>query len=122
MDKFWSIGHSFIHSFENMIESKTDNNRDRLHFLIQYTKGQAQSLVESCEYMSPDRGYQKAKMLHKENFGNEYRISCAYLEKTLSWPQIKSEDSRALQDYAMFLRSCYNAMEEMEYMEEIDTI
>ncbi|KAK0131909.1 hypothetical protein N1851_033296 [Merluccius polli] len=27
-----------------------------------------------------------------------------------------------LQDYAMFLRSCCNAMEEMEYMQELDTI
>lgn len=33
---------SFINSFENMIESKTDNNKDRLQFLIQYTKGPAQ--------------------------------------------------------------------------------
>lgn len=62
---------SFIHSFENTIERKTDNNRDRLQFLIQYTKGQAQRLVKSCEYVSPDRGYQKAKQFLKENFGNE---------------------------------------------------
>ncbi|XP_042566272.1 uncharacterized protein LOC122133673 [Clupea harengus] len=113
---------SFIHSFENMIEQKTDNNRDRLQFLIQYTKGQAQRLVKSCEYMSPDRGYQNAKQLLKENFGNEYKISCAYLEKVQSWTQMKSEDSKMLQDYAMFLRSCCNAMEEMDYMQELDTI
>lgn len=97
---------SFIHSFEHCIENKTDNNRDRLQFLIQFTRGQAQRLVKSCEYMSPDRGYQKAKRLLKENFGNEYKLSCAYLEKALSWPLVKSEDSRSLQDYAMFLRSC----------------
>ncbi|KAL2086463.1 hypothetical protein ACEWY4_017522 [Coilia grayii] len=113
---------SFIHSFQNMIERKTDNNRDRLQFLIQYTKGQAQRLVKSCEYMAPDRGYQMAMKLLKENFGNEYKISCAFLDKALSWPQIKSEDSKSLQDYAMFLRSCCNAMEEMSYMEELDTV
>ena len=113
---------SFIHSFENMIERKTDNHRDRLQFLIQYTKGQAQRLVKSCEYMAPDRGYQKALQLMKENFGSEYKISCAYLEKALSWPQIKQQDAKSLQDYAMFLRSCCNAMEEMSYMEELDTI
>ncbi|KAL2089185.1 hypothetical protein ACEWY4_016084 [Coilia grayii] len=113
---------SFIHSFQNMIERKTDNNRDRLQFLIQYTKGQAQRLVKSCEYMAPDRGYQMTKKLFKENFGNKYKISCAYLYKALSWPQIKSEDSKSLQDYAMFLRSCCNAMEEMSYMEELDTV
>ncbi|KAM7393992.1 hypothetical protein PAMP_020821 [Pampus punctatissimus] len=113
---------SFIHSFKNMIEQKTDNNRDRLQFLIQYTKGQAKRLVQSCEYMAPERGYQKAMQLLKENFGHEYKISCAYLEKALLWPLIKPEDSKSLQDYAMFLRSCCNAMEEMSYMEELDTV
>lgn len=109
---------SFIHSFENMI----DNSRDRLQFLIQYTRGQAQRLVKSCEYMTPYRGYQKAKKLLKNNFGNEYKISCAYLEKALSWPQMKSEDSKVLQDYAMFLRSCCNTMEDLEYMDELNTV
>lgn len=90
--------------------------------LSKYTRGQAQKLVKSCEYMSPTQGYQKAKQLLKENFGNKYKISCAYLEKVLSWPQIKSEDSRSLLDYAMFLGSSCNAMEETEYMEELDTI
>lgn len=113
---------SFIHSFKNMIERKTDNNRDRLQLLIRYNKGQAQKLVQSCEYMAPQRSYQKAMQLLKENFGHEYKISCAYLEKALSWPLIKSEDSKSLQDYAMFLRSCCNAMEEMSYMEELDTV
>ena len=48
---------SFIHSFEHMIESRTDNNQDRLQFLIQYTKGQAQQLVKSCQHMDANRGY-----------------------------------------------------------------
>ncbi|XP_063046862.1 uncharacterized protein LOC134440668 [Engraulis encrasicolus] len=113
---------SFIHSFQNMIERKTDNNRDRLQFLIQYTKGQAQKLVKSCEYMAPDKGYQKALKLLKENFGNEYKICCAYLERALSWPHVKSEDAKSLQEYAMFIRSCCNAMDEMCYMEELDTV
>ncbi|XP_060799417.1 uncharacterized protein LOC132901020 [Neoarius graeffei] len=113
---------SFIHNFKNTIERKTDNCRDRLQYLIQYTKGQAQRLVKSCEYMEPDRGYEKALKLLKENFGNEYKISCAYLEKALSWPQIKPQDAKSLQEFAMFLRSCCNAMEEMTYREELDTI
>lgn len=112
---------SFIHSFEHIIENKTDNNQDRLQFLIQYTKGQAQELVKSCQHMDPNRGYGKARQLLKEHFGNEYKISCAYIEKALSWPTIRSEDSRALQDFALYLRGCCNAMEQLEYMEELDT-
>ncbi|XP_061753152.1 uncharacterized protein LOC133550969 [Nerophis ophidion] len=113
---------SFIHSFEHMVESKTDNDKDRLQFLIQYTKGHAQKLIKSCEYMSPDRGYQKAKRLLKENFGHDFKIACAYLDKVQTWPQIKAEDSKSLQEYAMFLRSCCNAMEDTDYMDELDTV
>ena len=113
---------SFIHSFEHIIESRTDNNQDRLQFLIQYTKGQAQQLVKSCQFMDANRGYVKARQLLNEHFGNGYRISCAYIEKALAWPVIKLEEPRALQDFALFLRSCCNAMEQLQYMEELDTI
>lgn len=113
---------SFLHSFEHIIESKTTDDEDRLHFLIQYTRGLPQELVRSCQHMSPNRGYQKAKQLLKQHFGNEYRISCAYIEKALFWPSIKSEDPKALQAFALFLRSCCNAMEDLEFMEELDTV
>ncbi len=113
---------SFIHSFEHMVERKTENNQDRLQLLIQYTRGQAQRLVKSCEYMSPSKGYKTAKKLLKENFGNEYKISCAYMERANSWPAIKPEDSKALQDFAMSLRACGTAMSDMDYMEEFNAI
>ena len=74
---------SFIHSFDHMIESRTDNNQDRLQFLIQYTKGQAQQLVKSCQHMDANRGYRKARELLNEYFSNAYKISCAYIEKAL---------------------------------------
>lgn len=113
---------SFLHSFEHIIESKTDDNEDRLHFLIQYTRGLPQELVRSCQHMSPNQGYQKAKQLLKEHFGNAYKISCAYIEKALFWPSIKPEDPKALQAFALFLRSCCNSMEDLEFMEELDTV
>ncbi len=112
---------AFLHSFEHIIESKTDDNEDRLHFLIQYTRGLPQELVRSCQHMTPSRGYQKAKQLLKKHLGNEYRISCAYIEKALSWPSIKSEDPKALQAFAL-LRSCCNGMDDLQFMEELDTV
>ena len=105
--------YSFILSFEHAIESKTDNNRDRLHFLQQYTKGPAQELVRSCQLMSEQRGYPKAKGLLHEHYGNEYKVASAYIDKALSWSNIKSEDPKALQTFTLFLRSCCNVIEEM---------
>jgi hypothetical protein len=67
----------FIHSFEHMVESKTDNYQDRLLFLLQFTKEKAQELIKSFQHMSPEQDYKKAKVILKEQFGNEYKISCA---------------------------------------------
>jgi len=70
--------------------------------------------------MSPERGYIVAKGLLKEHFGNEYKIATAYIEKALSWLTIKTEDVRALQAYALYLRGCCNVMEELHFMQELD--
>lgn len=70
--------------------------------------------------MDPAKGYAQAKMLLQENFGDEQRIAAAYMDKALSWTPIKSEDAKALQDYSLFLRGCSNAMNEVQYMFEMD--
>ncbi|KAJ8366420.1 hypothetical protein AAFF_G00355740 [Aldrovandia affinis] len=44
----------------------------------------------------------------------------AYIDKALQWPQIKSEDGKALNAYAMFLVGCRNTMEDIESLEEMD--
>lgn len=111
---------SFIRSFEQIIESKVESSEERLSFLEQYTKGPAQVLVKSCLHLPSDRSFQTAKHLLKENYGNEYRIANAYIEKALSWAPIKAEDPKALQAYTLFLRSCCNSMESMMYMDELN--
>lgn len=42
------------------------------------------------------------------------------MEKALSWPVVKPEDVKSLQVYALFLRECCNAMEDVQYMRELD--
>ena len=110
----------FTRAFEHGVESRTENSRDRLYFLKQYTTGQPRDLVQSCFHMKPDEGYCEAKRLLKEYFGNEYKISVAYMDKALNQPDIKADDSGALNSYALFLISCKNAMAELEYMDEMD--
>ncbi|XP_024116907.1 uncharacterized protein LOC112138581, partial [Oryzias melastigma] len=110
--------HTFMRAFENNVEKRTDNNSDRLYFLEQYTKGLSKELVRSCQYISPDRGYLRAKALLKEHFGNEHKVAAAYMDKVLSWPSIKTEDAKALQNYSLFLRSCCNVMDDLDYLHD----
>lgn len=112
--------HTFMRAFEHAIEEKTRDPRDCLHFLEQYTRGQPRELVRSCQQIAADRGYIKAKALLEEHFGNEQKIASAYMDKALAWPVIKSEDIKALQAYGLFLGGCCNAMDEIQYMSELN--
>ena len=112
--------HTFIRAFENGVERNTTNSCDRLYFLEQHTKGHAKELVRSCQHIHPERGYTKAKALLKEQFGNEQKVASAYLDKALSWPPIKAEEVKVLQDYSLFLRGCCNAMEDVQYLSDMD--
>lgn len=74
---------AFMRAFVNSIESKTDNHRDHLYYLEQYTVGPLRDLVQNCQHIDPYNGYIKAK-----HFGNEQRVASAYMNKALSWSQI----------------------------------
>ena len=112
---------TFMRSFEHNIEQKTLGARDRLYFLEQYTRGQPRELVRGCEHMHEAEGYAKAKSLLQEQFGNPMKIASAYMGKILAWPAIKSEDTKALQAYSIFLRRCNNAMRGINFSLELHT-
>nr|XP_054593643.1 uncharacterized protein LOC129160669 [Nothobranchius furzeri] len=111
---------SFIKAFEHCVESKTSNKGDCLYYLEQYTRGQPRDLVRSCLHLTADRGYVLARKLLKEHFGNEHKVTAAYMDKVSDWPSIKAEDAAALKRYGLFLRECCNAMEELLYLEELN--
>lgn len=45
--------------------------------------------------MRPGSGYVEAKKLLEKNFGNEIKITNAYMEKAFNWPSIKPEDGKS---------------------------
>lgn len=110
---------SFTRAFEQGVESKA-GSADCLYYLEQFTRGQPQELVRSCQHMVPDHGYKVAKGLLQEHFGNPYKVATAYMKKALAWQVVKAEDLRALQDYSLFLRGCCNIMGELHYVQELD--
>ncbi|XP_071088902.1 uncharacterized protein [Haliotis cracherodii] len=110
----------FIQAFEHGIEDKTINPKDRLYYLDQYTNGEPNDLVRSCLFMNPESGYEQARTLLDKKFGNKYKIATAYMDKALKWPAIKSEDSEALNSFAVFLTSCGNTMTDIDYLRELE--
>lgn len=111
---------SFLKAFEHTVDSKTDNSADKLYFLEQYTRGEPQDLVKSCHHMPPDCGYQEAMHLLEDRYGNALKIATAFMDRVFKWPQIKSEEAQALNTFSLFLVSCRNALQDVDYMDELD--
>jgi hypothetical protein len=111
---------TFISSFENLIESKTDSSSSRLHFLVQYTSGNVKELMQSCLAMDPVVGYQEAIKLLKKRYGQDYRIATAYVERITQGSAIRSEDSNSLQRLSVLLTSCMNTLQNIGYINKIE--
>lgn len=111
---------SFLRAFIHAIDSRADSDADKLYFLEQYTRGEPRDLVRSSQHMPEQRGYAKALNLLQDKYGNELKVATALIEKASKWPQIKAEDGKALSAFSVFLVSCRNAMEDIDYMEEMD--
>lgn len=92
-----------------------------MYYLERYTKGRPTELVQSCLHMTADRGFETAKALPKEHFGDDTTITAAYMEKVQHWPVVKAENVSSHQEYALFLRACNNAMTDLQDMRELDT-
>lgn len=74
---------AYIRAFGQGVEEKA-SEADALYYLEQFTRGQPQELVRSCQHMAPERGYAVAKALLYEHFGNQYKIANAYMQKALA--------------------------------------
>ncbi|KAA0196303.1 hypothetical protein HAZT_HAZT007008 [Hyalella azteca] len=103
--------HISMRNFEKMIETRCSDPSDRLSYLEQYTSGKARKLVKSCVNYDPETAYRQAKALLNEEFGSEFKVTHAYLDRLNKWPPIKNEDVEALQDLSIYLLRCLNYLE-----------
>lgn len=112
----------FVNAFDHLIAEKTDSDRDRLYYLDQYTTGRPQELVRSCLHMEPKKGYQRAREMLEEKFGDKYKITESYISKLMDWPVIKSEQSEELESLSIYMISCANMMEDVSQMSSLDHV
>ena len=70
----------FIRAFENLVERKMNSPSARLYYLVQYTAGQVKELMRSCLSMQDAQGYNKARKLLLERYGQPYKIAAAFVQ------------------------------------------
>ena len=109
---------NFIRSFENLIEAKTKSSNTKLYYLVQYTSGDVQELMRSCLSMQPDEGYREVCRLLKERYGQNYKISSAYVTRVTNGPPINHEDGQALRKFSTLFASFKNTLSEVGYLKK----
>ena len=72
--------------------------------------------------MKPDEGYDEARRLLKERFGQGYKIATAYVDRVTNGPPIKYKDGRALQRFSVLLTSCKNTLREISFLNKLKTL
>ena len=110
----------FIRMFDNSVEKDTVDNSAKLSRLLQYTSGRARAVIQCCAVMNPDMGYQRARQLLQERFGNSFIITETWIDQVTNGPQIKPNERQKLQDFSDELRSCMETLQAMGSSAEIN--
>ena len=70
--------HYFMAVFKEVVENRVDNERGKLTRLIKYKKGDAKDMIKNCIQLPPEDGFETAKHLLNERYGDPQRIITAY--------------------------------------------
>ena len=97
-------------SFEKLIEVNTLDPAQRLHYLMQYTAGDANTLVSGYMLCTSETGYQTAKKELVKVYGDPYVMARAYLTRIETWKPIPPNDVAALRTFNTFLKRCKGSM------------
>ena len=71
--------------------------------MLSKTTGEAKELIRHCVHEDNDVCYEKALTLLEKEYGDSFKVECAYLEKLNNWPQVKNNDAKALKELHRFL-------------------
>ena len=80
---------SFVDSFDTLIAYNVSEPKRKLFFLLHYTKGPAHAPEQSCQYMTADQGYAKARELLEQTFGQKFQIAKACVDSLTIGPNLK---------------------------------
>ena len=110
----------WMKSFECYIEARTTSPAERLHFLTQYTGGEARSAIHGLLHLQTEDAYTRAKKLLTDRYGNDFITANTYKRRLREWPAVRNGDGKALRQLADFLEHLLMASEEVVGLRVLD--
>ena len=85
----------FLDAFNSVVLSKTDDYRDRLHFLNSYLDVDQQRLISGCILMSDSKeGFESAKQILVKKYGCKYILERSYVDQLCKLSEVKIRGCR----------------------------
>ena len=107
--------HSFIRSFEENVEKMLYDDGASLARLIHLCKGKVGRAIKCCNLMDPEQGYARARRLLEQRFGDKHTITELWIKKlNEGGPRVN------LQEYADELLDCYESLNALGALQEMD--
>ena len=115
----------FVRQFTAKITANSDTDDEKMTYLEQFTYGEASKVVQGYSHLDGRHAFKSAMNQLEERYGDVEVIASAFIKRALDWPNIKPGDSKAHDQYALFLIECQNAANSidarriLEYSENI---
>ena len=98
--------HYFMTLFHALVEKKIEGPRGRLTRLIKYAKGDPEEMIKHFFQQPAALGYDNAKKMLQQKYGNPCSIMSMYRKGIKAWPQLKNGDGGSFQKFYNFLVKC----------------
>ena len=110
----------WMKSFECYIEARTTSPAERLHFLAQYTAGEARSAIHGLLHLRTEDAFTRAKKLLTDRYGNDFITASTYKRRLREWPALRSGDGKAVRQLADFMEHIRVASDEVAGLKALD--
>ena len=111
--------HHFIAIFEEHVDRATSDGKLKLTRLLQCTSGPAKNAIRSCALLGGERGYEEARKILRQRFGDEHLICDRIVKNLRSGKPVKSPQE--LRQLADDLVSARTTLDSMKKLSEVDT-
>ena len=111
----------FIKNFETNIESRVDDARLRLSYLIQYCEGEAKRSIEDCVVLSSENGYNRAKSILATRYGKPHLVARSHVDRLVNGPNLKANDVQGLLRLSLDMEKCQITLSEIGFMSDINS-
>lgn len=74
-----------------------------MNYLEQFTYGEASKVVQGFGHINGQHAFRAAMKQLEERYGDTEVIANAFIKKALDWTNVKPGDTKALDDFSLFL-------------------